>query len=157
VEETARESMSELRQLLDVLRERPTRQALEAPVHGLDDLPGLCRQVGAAGVRVSLTSTGQPRTLSAGLALTVYRVVQEALTNVVKHAEVGSAEVRLTWTAEQLEVVVVDRGAGLGTGTGHGLVGMRERVAAYGGELEAGPRTYGGYLVGARFPLVPPT
>ncbi|MEU4746208.1 ATP-binding protein, partial [Actinosynnema sp. NPDC023658] len=98
---------------------------------------------------------GEPRPVPEGVALSVYRIVQESLTNVVKHADARRADVRVRFLEKSLEVEVADDGRG-GSGTsgrtGFGLVGMRERVAVHGGELEAGPRRDAGYRVRARFP-----
>jgi signal transduction histidine kinase len=100
---------------------------------------------------------GRPRDLPSAIDLTVYRIVQEALTNVVKHAGTDSGRVLLTFGAEDLRIEVTDDGAGCdGTGGGHGLIGMRERVAAYGGEFSVGPLPLRGFRVAVRLPIGTP-
>lgn len=170
IERTGREALTEMRRALGMLRgESVGRRSGEpgpaqtAPPPGLDDLPALVRRTEQAGVRTDLrtrTALGLP----AGTALAVYRIVQEALTNVVKHAGDG-ASCRVTVTVGSrgdVCVEVVDDGAGKATvsgraepGGGHGLVGMRERVTMYGGTLAAGPRPGGGFAVSARLPPGP--
>jgi signal transduction histidine kinase len=156
VEETAREAVGELRRLLGILR--PGNQPPElAPQPGLADLPGLLAQSRRAGVPVSLTIEGEPDSLPAGVDLAAYRIVQEALTNVRKHAAPCTASVRIACTGACITVEVRDTGtqaclAGIGTNAGHGLVGMRERAAVYGGILEAGPEQAGGFQVRAVLP-----
>ena len=107
-----------------------------------------------AGLPVDLRIEGDPVQLPAGVDLTAYRFVQEGLTNAVKHAEARRAEVIVRYGDGHVELTVSDDGCGAGNGDGggHGLVGMRERVAVYGGELEAGPRPDGGFRVHARLP-----
>src|SRR5207237_3660207 len=112
--------------------------------------------VRASGWPVDLRIEGEPVHLPAGIDLSAYRIVQEALTNVVKHAGDAAAEVVIRYGARALELEVVDDGRGRSisvNGSGHGLIGMRERVALYGGRLEAGPRDGGRYAVRARPPL----
>ena len=156
VEETAREAVGELRRLLGILR--PGNQPPElAPQPGLADLPGLLAQSRQAGVTVTLTVEGEPDSLPAGVDLTAYRIVQEALTNVRKHAAPCTASVRIARTGTRITVEVRDTGtqaylAGSGKNAGHGLVGMRERAAVYGGILEAGPDQAGGFRVRAVLP-----
>jgi signal transduction histidine kinase len=106
---------------------------------------------------VDLRVEGHPLQLPAGVDLTAYRLVQEGLTNALKHARAERAQVLVRYGPGDIEVTVSDdgRGAGSGDGGGHGLVGMRERVAVYGGELEAGPRAEGGYRLRARLPVKP--
>jgi signal transduction histidine kinase len=104
---------------------------------------------------VCLKVDGEPYDLDPGIALTIYRIVQEALTNTLKHAGRATAQVRLTFAADQLEVEAVDDGRGPAihpNRTGHGLVGIRERVALYGGQLRLGPRPGGGFRVAAIIP-----
>ncbi|WP_319459661.1 sensor histidine kinase [Micromonospora sp. RTP1Z1] len=111
-----------------------------------------------AGLPVTVRVDGTPGPMEEGVALTVYRIVQEALTNALKHAGAATALVRLTFTAGSLAVEVTDTGRGPGPTPdriGHGLVGMRERVALYGGILRTGPRPGGGFRVYARIPLEP--
>lgn len=157
IEETSRTTLRELRRLLDVLRTDPEPAGELEPQPGLARLENLIDQVREAGLDVALrlTPTGQP--LEPGLALTVYRIVQEALTNVLKHAgPLATAEVRLDIAPYHLILEIFDTGRGPIGGTiraGHGLVGMRERVALYGGTLRTGPRPGGGYRVYARIPI----
>ncbi|MFI6096225.1 sensor histidine kinase [Lentzea sp. NPDC051213] len=151
VEHTARTAISELRGLLGVLRADAEQDLKSAP--GLDDLPELLESARAAGLEVSHGVYGAPRDVSSAVALSAYRVVQEALTNVVKHAEAQHVDVRMRFLDSALEVEIADDGRGRGaTGAGFGLVGMRERVAVHGGSLEAGPRRDAGYLVRASLP-----
>jgi len=140
-----------------------------APQPGLDELREMVARVVTAGLPVELHVTGTPRDLPPGLGLAVFRVVQEALTNVLKHAGKPQTEVRLTYEPAALVVEVADDGRPIpavgpapdaaGTtvpcGAGMGLLGLRERVALYGGELAAGPRPGGGWLVTARLPVEP--
>jgi signal transduction histidine kinase len=154
VERTARETLAELRILLGVMRASAGDDGLR-PQPDLAALPALVEQVGEAGVHVDLEIEGDVDAVEAGLALSAYRIVQEALTNVLKHAGAGSAQVRVRRRERALEVEVLDDGRARGDGRegGHGLLGMRERVALYGGELEAGPREGGGFVVRATLPL----
>jgi signal transduction histidine kinase len=109
--------------------------------------------VRAAGLPVDVVVEGEPRRLPPGVDLAAYRVVQEALTNALKHAGAARAEVSIRYRATALELAVTNDGHARRNGrVGHGLVGMRERVALYGGEFEAGPRRGGGYLVRASLP-----
>ena len=164
VEETGRETLSEMRRLLGVLRQDEpdhieARGKLEARP-SLEHLDALLAQYREAGLPIELVVEGTERTLSQGLDLAAYRVVQEALTNTLKHAAGATATVRVSYRPESLELTVVDSGSG-GTPPkaprwergGHGLVGMRERAEIYGGRLVAGPGPDGGVLVSARFPL----
>ncbi|MEV8440534.1 sensor histidine kinase [Actinosynnema sp. NPDC051121] len=158
VEDTARTAIGELRGLLGVLRADPeevAEQAGETSSPGLDQLPELAEQARSAGLDVDHGVYGEPRPVPEGVALSVYRIVQESLTNVVKHADARKADVRVRFLENSLEVEVADDGRGRTSrsgGGGFGLVGMRERVAVHGGELEAGPRRDAGYRVRARFP-----
>ncbi len=111
-----------------------------------------------SGLPVALRVQGEPGPLAPGVDLSAYRIVQEALTNTLKHAGPARADVSVIHRARELEIVVSDDGAGCaggpnGLGVGHGLIGMRERVALFGGSLDAGPRPEGGYRVSARLPL----
>lgn len=157
VEQTARTAIGELRGLLGVLRaedaEPPAETHGASP--GLDQLDELVASARAAGLDVSHGVYGEPRPVPHGVALSAYRVVQEALTNVVKHAGARQAEVRVRYLENALEVEVTDDGRGRTAvpAGGFGLVGMRERVAVHGGELEAGPRRDAGYRVRASLPV----
>jgi signal transduction histidine kinase len=155
-----REALTELRRLLGVLRaERPDGgDPSRAPRPGLRRLDDLVAQVRAAGLRVELVTSGRPRPLPAGIDLSAYRIVQEALTNALKHAGRASVRVAVRYGDDQLEVEVSDDGAGVAApatdqAPRYGLVGMRERVAVFGGDLAAGPRAEGGFAVRVRLPL----
>jgi signal transduction histidine kinase len=155
IERSGREALVEMRRLLGVLREDSTDTSL-TPQPGIADIHVLAASVRAAGVPVELEVDGDYGTLPPAVELSAYRIVQEALTNVLKHAKRAHAEVRVRRDGDVLTVEVLDDGAGTsaaGTG-GHGLVGMRERVALFGGELHAGPRSEGGFAVHATLPVV---
>ena len=159
IRQTGREAMGDLRRLLAVLRDTPDDSRV-TPSPGVAHLPALLDQVRAAGLRVELRTSGDPAELPAVVDLTAFRVMQEALTNVVKHAGPAQAIVRLDFRADEIRVEVSDNGRGgasPGDGGGHGLTGMGERVALCGGTLEAGPRDVGGYRVAARIPIAAPT
>ena len=156
VQETGRSALGELRRMLGVLREMDGSGAPLAPQPGLGGLDELVESVRAAGLLVSVRVDGRPRPLPAGVDLSAYRIVQEGLTNALKHAGPARADVLVRYGDRELEVGVSDDGRGhdpRANGGGHGLVGMRERVALYGGELEAGPRPEGGFRLRARLPL----
>jgi signal transduction histidine kinase len=158
VETTARSAMHEMRQILTVLRADDDPGAAVTPTPGLDDLPALVAKVAEAGVEVDVRVDGEPRPVPAGVGLAAYRITQEALTNVIKHAGRAHASVLLRYTDEDLAVEVHDDGRAApstGAAGGHGLVGMRERAAVHGGELSAGPGPRGGFVVRARLPLEP--
>jgi signal transduction histidine kinase len=150
---TSRESLAELRQLLGVLRADDGDKPY-VPAPGLADLDRLVHDVTTAGVPVEMVVDGTPNGVSPGVELAAYRIVQEALTNVLKHAGPAHAEVRLGYRPGQIDIEVSDDGRGLATRgrPGHGIVGMRERVAMYGGTLEAGPGRGGGFRVVAQLP-----
>jgi signal transduction histidine kinase len=154
VEATGRGALVEWRRLLGLLR--PDAEAARAPQPGMAGLPDLIRRARAAGLPVEFAVEGEPATLPAGIDLAAYRVVQEALTNTLKHAGPARAKVQVHWSEGRLELVVTDTGRGPTDNddedTGHGLVGMRERVTMYGGELRYGPRGDGGFEVSAAFP-----
>ncbi len=156
IADTSRTTLREMRRLLDVLRTDEEPDADLAPQPGLAGIEALVEQVRDAGLPVTWEVSGEPVALEAGVALTVYRIVQEALTNTLKHAGTATACVRLCFDAQGLEVEVYDDGRGplpqSGAGVGHGLVGMRERVALYGGTLHTGHRPGGGFAVQARIP-----
>ncbi|MFD9355759.1 sensor histidine kinase [Streptomyces sp. NPDC060031] len=154
IKAASKEALGEVRQVLDTLR--TPGDAPRTPAPGLDRLPELVEQAAAAGLAVEITAEGKARTLAPGADLAAFRIVQEALTNVVRHSGSRAARVRLTWRPDSLELRVDDDGPATGSaagGSGNGLVGMRERAAALGGGIEAGPRPDGGYRVGARIPL----
>jgi signal transduction histidine kinase len=149
------EALDELRRLLDLMHEVPSADS-EEPQPGLARLDTLIAQTRETGLPVDLVVDGSQRPLPPGVDLAVYRIVQEALTNIRKHAGPATARVQLHFSPNQLELIVVDDGRGDGTranGSGHGLIGMRERVALYGGSLASGPGTTGGYEVRATIPL----
>jgi signal transduction histidine kinase len=155
IESSGREALGELRRLLGVLRTGDDQPVI-APQPGLGGLQSLVDQVRDAGLRVQLRVEGAPVQLPAGIDLSAYRIVQEALTNALKHAGEAEAEVLVRYDGTALELEVVDNGSGAGeggSGSGHGLIGMRERVALYGGMLETGARNGHGYAVRARLPL----
>ncbi|HEX6342499.1 sensor histidine kinase [Umezawaea sp.] len=154
VEQTARTSIGELRGLLGVLRADAGADTAVTAAPGLEEVPDLVANARSAGLAVDLGTYGEPRPVPPGVALSAYRVVQEALTNVVKHAAATAVDVRVRYLDHALEVEVTDDGRGRSTrdGGGFGLVGMKERVAVHGGEFEAGPRRGSGYLVRASLP-----
>jgi signal transduction histidine kinase len=154
VERTASHALSEMRRLLSALRDEEESAAL-APQPSLNQIDALVADVRAAGLPVELRVEGASRELPAGIDLCAYRIVQEALTNTLKHAGPATARVLIRYAEDAFEVEVTDTGAGErnGSATGQGLAGMRERVAVLGGRLQAGPQREGGYLVAARLPL----
>jgi signal transduction histidine kinase len=151
IEEVGRAALAEMRRLLGVLHHGDDR----APQPSMRELDALVDRTRAAGLPVSLTVEGEPRSLPAGMDLAVYRVVQEALTNAIKHAGAAPTAVTVRWSPAHVELEVVDTGgrAANGSGGGHGLVGMEERVRLYDGQLRTGRRAGGGFEVVARFPL----
>jgi signal transduction histidine kinase len=154
---TSREALNEMRRMLGVLRADDDATAELAPAPTLADLRSLLASVEGTGAAIELDVTGDPATLSPALDLTAFRIVQEALTNVVKHAGPARVVVRLRYQSDQLEIEVDDDGRGAASalhdaGAGHGLVGMRERVDLYGGSLTAGPQPGGGFRVRATLP-----
>ncbi|SCG69957.1 Signal transduction histidine kinase [Micromonospora echinaurantiaca] len=151
ISRTSREALDELRVTLGAVRRGGGRE----PVPGLARLDALRERLADAGLAVTLRVTGEPRELPGAVDLAAYRVVQEALTNVLRHAGVAEAEATVGYGGDALTVEVLDRGVGGGGGVGHGLAGMRERVTALGGELAAGPRPDGGFRVAARLPVEP--
>ncbi|MET0974640.1 MAG: histidine kinase [Leifsonia sp.] len=162
IETSARSAVDELHQLLGTLRDDPSVSTLDsdadrASTHGIDQLPALIAEAASAGLAVDYAVIGDPRPVPATVSLTVYRVTQEALTNVRKHGGSGVlADVRLRYLDGAVEVEIANAGAtrtSTARTTGLGLVGMRERADAVGGVVEAGPRSRGGWLVRAHFPL----
>jgi signal transduction histidine kinase len=156
---TGRQALAEMRRLLGVLRREEDGVPQErAPQPGMGELGELLDQARSAGLPVSFRVEGVPQELPGGAALAAYRIVQESLTNTRKHAgPVASASVLLRYTGDTLVLAISDdgRGAAAPDGSGHGLTGMRERVAMYGGSVAAGPRPGGGFEVVATLPLVP--
>ena len=157
IEQSGREALAELRRLLGIVRDESEPDGL-APQPGLGDLDDLLERVRDAGLPVELHVEGAARQLPRGVDLSAYRIVQEALTNTLKHAGPASAHVQIRYVSDWLELEIADDGRGEGAmngigGGGHGLVGMRERATLYRGELEAGPQNGGGFSVRARLPL----
>ncbi len=155
VEETGHQAMAELRRLLGIVHAEEGAQTL-TPQPGLVDLGSLVQQVRRAGLPVALAVDGAPHALAPGMGLAAYRIVQEALTNVLKHAGSARAWVTVRYEPDALVLEIADDGRGVQSADadgGHGLVGMRERVGLYGGELVAGPHAGGGFAVRARLPL----
>jgi signal transduction histidine kinase len=164
VESSGRAAMTELRHVMGLLTMdgegsgRPGDIDL-APQPGLDGLDALVQRMRDSGVQVELAVRGERGPLPSGVELTVYRLVQEALTNTVKHAAGSTVRVLVGYAGDHLEVEVTDTGgrpgatAGAGAGAGRGLIGLRERLSVYGGTLQAGPRITGGFRVQARIPV----
>ena len=156
--DSGRRGLDEMRRILQVLRadedEDPRRPAYQPLLARLD---GLVQTVGRAGLQVEVKIEGDERPLPETLDAAVYRIVQEALTNVLRHARAVTASVRVTYTPTALELQVTDDGRPVGcdqaNGEGHGLIGMRERVRMLGGEISCGPAGRGGYVVQAALPL----
>ncbi|WP_172384693.1 sensor histidine kinase [Streptomyces sp. MNP-20] len=175
--ETTGHALDELRATVGLLRQSGDAAAPAEPAPGLADLPTLLESFRRAGLEVSVHHDGPARPLPPGVDLTAYRIVQEALTNVTKHAATSSARVRLAWNRDRVTVTVADDGGGArtvpaaatgpgaptgsstpaaaGRAPGYGLIGMRERATAVGGHLSAGRRPEGGFLVSAELPLPP--
>ena len=153
IEQTASQALAEMRRLLEMLRADDESLGL-APQPSLAHVETLAGQVAEAGLPVEVEVEGEPRELPPGVDLAAFRIVQEALTNALKHAGPARARVLVRYGAEDVELEIADDGAGSANGDagGHGLAGMRERVSLYGGRLEAGPDTGGGFLVRARLP-----
>jgi signal transduction histidine kinase len=162
IQGTSRDALDEMRRMLSVLRQGDAEGAQAAPeaplrpADGLADLHRLITRVGHAGVHVDLQITGQPVDVPASVGLSAFRIIQEALTNVVKHAATPDCQVRLDYREQELSLEILDEGDGTappGPGSGHGLIGMRERVLLCGGEFSAGPRPDRGFRVAATLPL----
>jgi signal transduction histidine kinase len=171
--ETTSNALDDLRSTVGLLRQSGDAAMLTPaePAPGLSRLPTLLESFHRAGLEVSVHHEGTVRALPPGLDLAAYRIIQEALTNVTKHAGTGSAQVSLTWTRDRVTITIADDGAGARTtlsaaegmaGTtadrppGYGLIGMRERASAVGGELSAGHRPEGGFLVSSTLPIPSP-
>ena len=161
IEQTGRQAFAEMRRLVGVLRADDEAAAL-APQPTIGEIPALLAKLASAGLDVDLEIVGTRREAPVGVELSAYRIVQEALTNTLKHSGAGHATVRLSWSQDHLDVEVSDDGPLEGAAVsppvradsgGKGLVGMRERVMLFGGELEAGPSPHGGYRVAAHLPL----
>jgi len=154
IETTGRQALVEMRRLLGILRRTDEEPAL-APQPSLKHLDALIEQVREAGLPVELRVEGAAEPLPPGVDLSAYRIVQEALTNTLKHAGPSRARVAIHYRSDEIELEISDDGVGNvnGDGSGQGLIGMRERVALYGGVLHSGRQNGGGYLVRARLPL----
>jgi signal transduction histidine kinase len=155
VEQIGRQALTEMRRMLGVMRTSEDQPAAAlAPQPGLQHLDRLIAQVEEAGLPVTLRVEGERRGLSPGVDLSAYRIVQEGLTNVLKHSKGAHADVLVRFDESAVRLEISDDGtAPAGDGNGHGLVGMRERVALYGGTLEAGPRDGGGFVLRAELPV----
>jgi signal transduction histidine kinase len=154
IQSTGQEAIEELRRLVGILRESNDSPEL-GPQPGVDELQTLADKMRRAGLPVELKIEGIPRPLPPGVDLCAYRVVQEALTNTLKHADSARADVSLRYTQHALKLEIVDDGQGMprSQGAGFGLLGMRERVALYGGDLETGRLNTGGFAVRVTLPL----
>jgi signal transduction histidine kinase len=154
VERAGRTALTEMRRLLAAMR-RDGEDVEFTPQPGLDSLEALVEDVGRAGLPVELHIDGRPVPLPRGVDLSAYRIVQEGLTNALKHARASAADVTVRYGLEELEIEVRDDGVGSSTtdGLGHGLVGVRERVKIYGGEMSAETTTEGGFVLTSRLPL----
>jgi signal transduction histidine kinase len=156
IQETGGQAIGELRRMLGLLRDTHVEPSL-APQPGTWQIGELVDQMSELGLPVELRVEGTPRPLSPGVELAAFRVVQEALTNTLKHARSATSRVLLRYGEQELDLEVVDDGLAVaGGGLGHGLIGMRERVALYDGAMEAGPRPEGGFAVRVRLPLAEP-
>lgn len=153
IQTTAQSTLSELRHLLTLLRSMP--EATSAPVPGLADLPDLLERASSSGLVGSLSIEGQAPASEPGLELTIYRVVQEAMTNAIRHGRASSLDVRLRFTPSEVQLDIDDDGepAASSSGLGHGVIGMQERLELYGGSLRTGPREGRGYAVRAVVPM----
>jgi signal transduction histidine kinase len=155
VERAGRTALAEMRRLLAAMRHDGDEPEL-APQPGLDGLELLLEQIGRAGLPVELHVDGEPFPLPRAIDLSAYRIVQEGLTNALKHANASHADVTIHYLPDQLQLDVRDDGDGASAsdGHGHGLVGVRERVKIYGGEMSAGTSNGGGFLLTTRLPLI---
>jgi signal transduction histidine kinase len=155
VEQIGRQALTEMRRMLGVMRTGEEAPASLTPQPGLQHLDHLIAQVVEAGLPVTLRVEGERPQLPPGVDLSAYRIVQEGLTNALKHAPGSRAEVIIRFDDNKVNLEIADDGTEVAVedGLGHGLVGMRERVALYGGTLEAGPREGGGYVLRAELPL----
>ena len=158
IERTGRDAMAEMRRVVSVLR--PRRGGELSPQPCIDDIPALVEQMESAGLKIDLRIEGEPRGVPATLELSAYRIVQEALTNTLKHAGAVGTEVVVRFEPRAIELECRDEGSNSSPGppgtaatNGHGLIGMRERATLLGGEVTAGPQDGGGYRVHVRLPL----
>jgi signal transduction histidine kinase len=153
IESTGREALTEMRRLVGLLRRQGTVPDFspQPSMRAVDVLVGTIRE---AGLPTELAVEGEPRELAPGVDLAAYRVIQEALTNALKYAGPARAWVTVRWREDEIEVEIANDGSSeaVGDGTGHGLIGLRERVALVGGTIESGPRAGGGFVVTARLP-----
>jgi signal transduction histidine kinase len=154
VERTGRAALAEMRRLLGAMRDEGQDAEL-TPQPGLDSLDSLLEEVGRAGLPVRLHREGEPAPLPRAIELSAYRIIQEGLTNALKHAQASHADVTLRYGPDDLQLEIRDdgRGASDSDGLGHGLVGVRERVKIYGGEMTSGPANGGGFVLRTRLPL----
>jgi signal transduction histidine kinase len=154
IEAAGEGALVEMRRLLGMLR-ASDEEIARSPRPSLAHIDVLIDQIRATGLPVELAIEGSPRELPAGVDVSAYRIVQEALTNALKHAAPARARVAFRYQPDELAIEIVDDGIGdgAGTGAGHGVMGMRERVGVFGGDLAAGPRPEGGYALRARLPL----
>jgi signal transduction histidine kinase len=154
VERAGRTALTEMRRLLAAMR-RDDDEVEFVPQPGLDGLNALLDEVGRAGLPARLHVDGKPFPLPRGVDLSAYRIVQEGLTNALKHAHASDADVTVRYRPDQVEIEVRDNGAGVTKtdGLGHGLVGVRERVKIYGGEMSAGTAPEGGFVLNTRLPI----
>jgi signal transduction histidine kinase len=154
VEQAGRAALTEMRHLLDAMREDGERAEL-GPQPGLDRLDALLQDIGGAGLPVRLHVDGDPLELPRGVDISAYRIVQEGLTNALRHAHATQAEVALRYAADQLRIEVSDNGHGAAgnDGRGHGLIGIHERVKLYGGEMSTATANGGGFTLTAHLPL----
>jgi signal transduction histidine kinase len=161
IEATSRSALTEMRRLLGVLRQEGEPRGSLTPAPGLADLGSLVSQVRDAGLQVWINVEGQRESVPPGIDLSAYRVIQEALTNVIKHAGSAAATVTIRYRDDSVTVEIANQAPAVPvahvpaprTGSGHGIIGMRERVAVFGGEFSVGPRPDGGFLVRACFPI----
>jgi signal transduction histidine kinase len=155
IEQMARDTLSELNRLLGVLR-RGASEPARSPQPGLGQLEGLLKPARDAGLEATLKVSGSAASLPATLDLSAYRIVQEAVTNVLKHAQASRLEVIVHYEPDELVLTISDNGIGNAEGaaaSGHGLIGMQERVELFGGELVTGSSSLGGFVVRARLPI----
>jgi signal transduction histidine kinase len=154
VEQAGRTALAEMRRLLAAMR-RDGDEVELTPQPGLDGLDSLLEEIGRAGLPVQLHVDGEPFALPRAIDLSAYRIVQEGLTNALKHSRASHADVTVRYAPHELQIEVLDNGDGASTsdGLGHGLVGMRERAKIYGGEMSAGTANGGGFILSTRLPI----